>query len=352
MKKIILGSLSLLILPFFVLAEGPGERELPPESSPVWDIFAAIDRPDDPNCVNLAKAAGVADQDATEYCTAFASMPQDMYDNMSDDGMFEEGMTSTNFLNETDWHNIDDLTFDSPMGKISFAEQTVDFLNYDFMFFMNHFPERIQMRKNYVEFDASLVDELRELGAVITMKDVSPFEDPMILVDHEVDNEGVISALTYNPEEKSITFNAAHFTVFTAVDRDDPTYREASVRKVKARHFVSKNNKERVRVVVYGKGFDDDTELKLGSKEPYKIRKRIRKGEDKLEAFFDFGDLVNLGHRKLTAHIINEESSVNQIIDYEDKIDLENLKELKTEKYHYVYHKIVDYLEALSFLIK
>ena len=99
---------------------------------------------------------------------------------MADDGMFDEGMETTNVLNETNWHNIENLTFDSAKGKIVFGE-SVDFMCRDFMVFMGTLPTHIQMSENAIRFDASLVEDLKTMGAVITMKDVSNFINPTIL---------------------------------------------------------------------------------------------------------------------------------------------------------------------------
>ena len=44
-----------------------------------------------------------------------------------------------------------------------------------------------------------------------------------ILVDGTEDIEGIVSNLVYNLEEKTITFNAAHFTTFETVESSSLT---------------------------------------------------------------------------------------------------------------------------------
>ncbi|MEA3273165.1 MAG: hypothetical protein U9Q72_01020 [Patescibacteria group bacterium] len=348
MKKLILMSLVFLIIPFLVSSE---EGNLPPATDQIWSIFSALDRPDDSDCESLAVALdGVDAQSASDHCADFARMPQETYGYMADDGMFDEGMETTNILNEANWHSIENLTFDNVMGKIVFGEP-VDFMSRDFMVFMDTFPDHIQMGENFIKFDASLVDDLRDMGAIVTMKNVSQFVSPTILVDGEIDNDGVVSAMVYDATNDTLTFNAAHFTTFTAVESSS-VVSAPEIDEAHARQFTSKHNKNRLRLVVYGHAFKKDVAVKLGSKKPYKIRRNIKDGKDKIEAFFDLDDLRNLGHRKLTVHVTNTEGDTSQTTDYESRIDLENPKDLRTEKYHSVYHKLIDYLTVLSFLVK
>ena len=341
-------SLVFLIIPFLASSE---ESNLPSASDQIWSIFSALDRPDDSDCESLAVALdGVDAQSASDHCADFAGMPQENYNFMADDGMFDEGMETTNILNEADWHNIDSLTFDNARGKIVFGE-SVDFMSRSFMVFMDTFPDHIQMSENAIRFDASLVEDLRTMGAVITMKNVSNFANPTILVDGEIDNDGVVSAMVYDATNNTLTFNAAHFTTFTAVESSS-VVSAPEINKTNVRRFVSKNNKERLRLVVYGRSFEKDVDVKIGSRKPYKIRRDVGKGEDKVEAFFDLDDLINLGHRKLTIHVVNTKGTTSQSVDCENRVDLEKLKNLKTEKYHSVYHKLVDYFKVLSILVR
>ncbi len=327
------------------------EGFLPPEDANLfWNAFSNLDRPDDySECVSLISSCGdeQASQVSEMLCSDFAEIPQTIYDDMESDEMLGDGMETTNLLNEPDWHNIENLTFESPIGKIEFAG-TTDFMSYDFMLFILEFPERVRMGPSYIKFDADLVEDLKNRDATVTMKQVPHFNSPAIIVDGKTDEEGVVSSLEYNEENHTLVFDAAHFTTFEAIeDSELEGYEEPEINEAKARKFVSKHGKQRIRLAIYGHHFGHGTDIKLGSKDPYKVRRKIRGGEDKIVAFFSLPELVNLGHRKLTVHAINSNDLED---DYDDKVDLEDLEDLKLHKYHYVYHDIQDYLRAVSFL--
>jgi len=236
----------------------------------------------------------------------------------------------------TDWHAVENLYFEHSTngtadGRISFT-QPIDFMSYAFMNFMMNFGNNMQASQGYISLDADTVGGFANYGAVLTMYNIPDFEDPVILVDGEEDVEGIVSNLVYDEENNTLTFSAAHFSSFEAVERS--SVEAPKIERVKARKFLSYDGKEKIRVVVQGKGFDEDVEIKLGSRDASNIRREIKKGEDKLEAYFSLDDLLNSGHSKLTVHVINSEGASD---DYDDRVDLEKVKTLKLWKYQKIY---------------
>jgi hypothetical protein len=303
----------------------------------IWGIMSQLQTPDDSDCSSIAEStlisegvsAGEAASIATEACAGIASMRTDMQSDMNSGG---EGI-ETNLWDATDWHAVENLYFQHSTdgvvdGRISFS-QPIDFMSYAFMNFMMNFGDNMDTDSAYISLDADVVGGFANYGATLVMYDVPEFENPVILVDGEEDSEGVVSNIVYDRANNTLTFSAAHFTTFEAVEGSVP-----EIDKVKVRKFMSSNGKERVRVVAHGKNFDKGVKIKLGSRDAYNTRRSIKKGKDKVEAYFDLDDLQNSGKRKMTIHVINSNDSET---DHDDKADLEDMKALKIWEYAKIY---------------
>ncbi len=321
----------------------------------IWGIMSQLQTPDDSDCNAVAQtellsegiAAGEAAIIATEACAGIASMRTNMESDMSSGG---EG-AETNLWEATDWHAVENLYFEHSTngvadGRIAFS-QPIDFMSYAFMNFMMNFRNNMQASQGYISLNADTVGGFADYGATLTMYNVPEFDDPIILVDGEEDAEGIVSNLVYNREDNTLTFSADHFSSFEAVESS--SLNAPDIKKIKVRKFISSNGHKKVRVVVRGKKFDKDVEIKLGSRDSHKTRRDVKKGMDKVEAHFNLDDLLNSGHRKLTVHVINPEGSTT---DYSDKVDLKDIKALKLWKYEKIYkdHEMNKRQSALGFV--
>lgn len=153
------------------------------------------------------------------FCTIIESIPELTQTEMENAQLFGSGSATLNIFDNgiaPDWHNINGLILDHPMGTIEFTG-AIDLLSYDFVFLLLSFNEAFEMDQAFVSFDSDLINGLKSMGAIITMKDVPNFEEPVILVDGEL-NEDIISALVYDENARTITFNTTHFTSFEAVE--------------------------------------------------------------------------------------------------------------------------------------
>ena len=210
------------------------------EGSSLWSLLGEFTRPDSDHtaCVNTTKtfvannqaemevlfpwfwdAQDDLDEGANMFCDILQSIPGLTQTEMTNAQLFEAGSATLNiFDNETapDWHNINGLVLDHPLGTIEFTG-TIDLLSHDFVFLLLSFAEAFSMEQSFVSFDSDLINGLKSMGAIITMKNVPSFENPVILVDGKL-NQDIISALVYDEVAKTITFNTAHFTSFRAVE--------------------------------------------------------------------------------------------------------------------------------------
>ena len=110
------------------------------------------------------------------------------------------------------------LFFEKPgFGRIEFRA-TLDLTDPDVISWLQQLESLLDLSTlNKIGLDADLVQELIDTEATLTMYNVT-LNNPKILVDGAEDEEGVVSNLVYNQEADTLTFTAAHFTEFTAVE--------------------------------------------------------------------------------------------------------------------------------------
>jgi hypothetical protein len=210
---------------------------------------------------------GDANSGAQSFCSIIGIIPEYMAFTYSEAGILSpsEGDT-TNLLEISavpNWHSIDELTFDHPLVRIEFTE-TIDLLSYDFVNMVLGFADAFDADTGFLSLDSSMITGLKNTGAIITFKNIENFEDPVILVDGKL-NEKLISALVYDPVEKTVTFNTQHFTSFEVVERSSvPIEEEDEDEDCKK---ISGNNayKTAYQQVKYYKNHDFDLYLALKS---------------------------------------------------------------------------------------
>jgi hypothetical protein len=294
-----MGALFISVIFVAGKAAASPSRELPPEDDPIWDVFANLPRPDDSHCVDYITSQGASLAQATESCQQLAQMPDEIYNDMAADGMFDAGRLTTDLRTMADWRRVENLTFDHGDGMIQFTEP-INFMSREFMLFMDNFAQRMEAQPGLISLDADIVDGLKNRGAILTMRNVPDFDNPVILVDGKVDSEGVVSGIVYNKENHTLTFTAAHFTSFEAAEAS--AVLAPKITKVKYRRYLSKSGKVKVRVSVYGKRFKKKSRVYFGSK---KARKTSYKNNHKLIAKFSWKELRKLGHKKLKIKVKN-----------------------------------------------
>jgi len=280
--------------------------ELPPADDPIWEVFDALPRPDDPNCTAFVMGQGASLAQATEACQQLAQMPDEIYADMAADGLFDAGRLTTDLRAVADWRRVENLTFDHGDGMIQFTEP-INFMSREFMLFMDSFAQRMEAQPGLISLDADIVDGLKNRGAILTMRNVPDFDNPVILVDGKLDTEGVVSGIVYNRENHTLTFNAAHFTSFEAAEAS--TVAAPKITKVKYRRYLSRSGKVKVRVSVYGKRFKKKSKVYFGSKKAYKTNYKNR---HKLVAKFSWKELRKLGHKKLRIKVKNPNGAVKE----------------------------------------
>ena len=237
--------------------------------------------------------------------------------------MASDGVT-TNLFDEANWHHVDNLYFEKAgYGKIEFSKE-IDFMSYNFMLFMESIRNKLNIDLNKIGLDADLVTSLKNAGAVLTMYNVSDFQDPTILVDDDVDTEGVVSGLTYDKTTKTITFNAAHFTTFTAVEKSSLQSTKSEVKKPKItrvtwRKYTDKDGKQKIKLKIRGKYFQKKARVKLG-KEGESI---TWKNSKKIEANFEVKELLEHGEGNLLyLKVINPGNKSQK---FGDRIDISKM---------------------------
>jgi hypothetical protein len=103
-------------------------------------------------------------------------------------------------------------------GKIEF-NSTLDLTDPTVTTWLQDLDSKLDMSiQNQISLDADTVKSLIDTQAVLTMYNVT-LNDPKILVNSADDSSGVVSGLVYDRTAHTLTFTAAHFTTFTAVER-------------------------------------------------------------------------------------------------------------------------------------
>lgn len=276
----------------FENANAADSGDLPTADDPFWQVMSQINRPDDSTCtskattiLNNAGLPGGADR-ADQTCQGIARIITSMQPALAEDGV------STNLFTSTDWHHLQNLYFEADDGKIEFTQE-IDFMTHDFMLFLQNLTSRLDMEKDEVALDADIVNGMRNSGTVITMKNASTFDDPAILVNDDEDTDGLVSGLNYDRATNTITFSALHFTSFKAVESSTVNSENPKISKVRYIKTFTDKGKEKIKVIVKGKKFHRDADVKLGSKTAYKTRYSSSK---RLVAYFKTKDLKKSGN--------------------------------------------------------
>ncbi len=267
-------------------ATGPGE-ELPAADDPFWNVMSQLNRPDDPTCT--AKATAVIDaaglpggaERAAATCESIGWIITTMQPSLASEGV------TTNLFDQTNWHDITGLYFREDSGKIEFTN-SVDFMSRDFMLFLSSLVSNLEFEPEEIGLDADLVNGMRNAGTVITMWNVSDFEDPEILVDDATDSEGVVSGLSYDRATNTITFNAAHFTTFKAVEKGSALAKQPKITKVEYVQYKSHKGKTKIKMTIKGRNFTKETQVKLGRQSADNVKYSSSK---KIKAYFTLSDL-------------------------------------------------------------
>ena len=103
----------------------------------------------------------------------------------------------------------------NPIGKITFLSE-INFTDKDALTFLQNLGSKIDMStKGTVGLDADLIKDLVSTNAALTMYGLT-LANPKVQVNGADDTAGVASGITYSGG--TLTFTAAHFTTFKAVE--------------------------------------------------------------------------------------------------------------------------------------
>lgn len=320
----------LVLFPFVAKAIEQSEMDGDPMDNPnhfIWDLMAAMDTPDDTaDCLtaaqNLLTSESVPTDQVTSIsnsaCNSLAQMRTEMESGMNQIGESIE----TNLWDAANWHSVQNLYFQHSSGgtvdgRIAFTVP-IDFLSYNFMNFMMTFGENMESGDGILGLNADTVNGMRGYGAILTMYNVDDFEDPVILVDGESDDEGIVSNLVYDRDARTITFNAAHFTTFEVTESSAVP----KLTKVRIQKYNSKRGYERLKVIIYGEHFNEDTEITIGGKSPLATSfKRSRK----IVAFYNLSELSEAQKAKMKLVVTNGNDSKR----YKNRLMMADLVKLK-----------------------
>lgn len=259
---VVAGLATALVFPASTLASS-SDHELPAEDDLFWRVTSSMSRPDDmAACQAAINAMPIADlityaqqhaaengeqtptwteeeqnQHATEIrsqfnmvCTMLAQMPTEMQADMA-----LEGVTSSLF-SAPDWHNVSGLYFEKTgEGRITFTNN-IDFLTYRFFRFMNNFDSMVKMEDGFISLNASMVTDIKNYGAQLTMFGLNFSEIPDIYVDGKKAGSGDVEGVAYDANEGSLTFTAKHWSSYRAVAKGS---------KVKAMVITKLTNKSK-----------------------------------------------------------------------------------------------------------
>jgi hypothetical protein len=284
-----------------------GDRDLPAEKEPFWTIFASMNSPTDHDgCVaaatNYVNSQNFSDQQKqgeivsyTQMCGEFASMPNEMAAEMSQEGV------STNLFNETNWHNVQNLYFEkSGRGKIQFTSE-IDFMSYRFMTFMSNFRSLVKFDDGYISLNAAMVTEMKYYGAQLTMMGLNFPTTPDIYVTdtngstmHKA-TDSDISGVNYDPATGRLTFNTTHFSAFKAIEKGS-TLKKMKISSVSPKNIKYNSRKNTFKLTVKGKNLykkGSDVSCTLGFQRAEKVR-AARNGK-KVNCTFEMSSFSTLG---------------------------------------------------------
>ncbi|MFA6250786.1 MAG: hypothetical protein WC686_04815 [Candidatus Shapirobacteria bacterium] len=125
---------------------------------------------------------------------------------------------STNLGEMTDWTRIVGMYFEMPQkGRIDFLS-TINFTDRYSLDWLHSIGQNIDMATaGQIGLDADTIQGMVNTHATLTMYGLS-LNNPTILVNNAADSNGIITGVVYNQATGTLTFDAAHFTTFTAVE--------------------------------------------------------------------------------------------------------------------------------------
>lgn len=246
------------------------------------------------------------------FCYILDEIPDFAEDQMINAGLTFGKYGGTNIFDGgviPDWHNINGLVFDHPLGTIEFTG-TVDLLSYDFVHLLLSFAQAFDIKQAYLSLDSELVQGLKETGAIITMKNVPDFDEPVILVDGVID-ASIVPAIVYDKEAKTITFNANHFTSFQAVEspsipveeeEKDDDKKRPKIYSAKIERLTYADGRDYYKVTAKGKNYDKKFNMYLGGR---KSIKETRVNKRRAIGYFNVADFENEPQETLKFKVYN-----------------------------------------------
>lgn len=137
------------------------------------------------------------------------------------DALEAEGVTS-NIADQGDLSRTSNLYFErSGYGKIAFANE-INLTDRDAMTWMQLLDEKLSISQRVISLDAELIKNLVDTQATLTMYNIT-LNNPTIRVtntDGTPGDSSIVSGLTYDRDSGILTFTAAHFTTFEAVEAE------------------------------------------------------------------------------------------------------------------------------------
>ena len=129
------------------------------------------------------------------------------------------GVTS-NIADQTDLSRTTNLYFEKTgYGRIVFANQ-INLTDRDAMTWMRLLDGKLSISQGVISLDADLIKNLVDTQATLTMYNIT-LDNPVIEVintDGTPGDSSIVSNLTYDRQAHTLTFTAAHFTTFRAVE--------------------------------------------------------------------------------------------------------------------------------------
>jgi len=139
-----------------------------------------------------------------------------------------EGVT-TNLGEQTDFSRITDLYFqksegEQTLGRITFLAE-MNLTDIDALAWLGVMDSNLSISQGVIGLDAELIKNLTSTQATLTMYNMT-LTNPTIRVtntDGSSGDSGIVSGMTYDQTAHTLTFMAAHFTTFTAVENTGTT---------------------------------------------------------------------------------------------------------------------------------
>jgi hypothetical protein len=237
-----------------------------------------------------------------QMCTMLAQMPTEMQAGMAQDGVVSSLFSAPN------WHSVSGLYFEKTgEGKIAFS-QTIDFLTYRFFLFMSNFDNMIQFNNGYISLNASMVPDMINYGASLTMYGLDFDEVPDIYVSNgttmRMAIEGTdVSGLSYDAGTGTLIFTPGHFSSFKVVAKGS-TLQTMKITKVDPKSVKYNANKSTFKVNVKGRNLykaGTDTTCTLGFSGATKVS--AKKNGKRVVCTFTMSDFSTLGYYPITLSI-------------------------------------------------